>query len=70
MRKGLCFLVPARHPRRVGLYLAMPSSQRERHKLEVPYIPYEFCPVRVRTLPGVAVDNADRRRSTSTDPPI
>ena len=35
MRKGLCFLVAARQPRRVGLYLAMPSSQRKRHKLEV-----------------------------------
>ena len=35
MRKGLCFLVPVRQPRQVGLYLAMTSSQRERHKLEV-----------------------------------
>lgn len=35
MKKGVCFLVPAWHPRRVCFCLAVPSLQRERHKLEV-----------------------------------
>ena len=35
VNSGLCFLTPARQPRRVGLNLVIPSSHRERQKLEL-----------------------------------